>query len=56
MIGLETTLYRVNEDDGEVEVCVNTISSRNCPFLFDFNITLSLNDDTAGIYITLSIY
>ena len=56
IIGLETVLYSVNEDDGEVEVCANTISSKSCPFLFAFNVTLSLKDDTAGTYITLSIY
>ena len=48
MIGLETTLYSVNEDDGEVEVCVITSSSRSCPFPFAFNVTLSTKDDTAG--------
>ena len=48
MIGLETTSYSVREDDGEVEVCANTISSRSCPFPFAFNVTLSTNDDTAG--------
>ena len=55
MIGLETTSYSVNEDDGEVEVCVNTISSRSCPFPFAFNVTLSTKDDTAGTYIVVSI-
>ena len=55
MIGLETTSYSVKEDDGEVEVCVNTSSSRSCPFPFTFNVTLSTKDDTAGTYIVLSI-
>ena len=48
MIGLETTSYSVDEDDGEVEVCANTTSFRSCPFPFAFNVTLSTNDDTAG--------
>ena len=48
MIGLETTSYSVREDDGEVVVCANTISSRSCPFPFSFDVTLSTNDDTAG--------
>ena len=56
MIGLETTSYSVKEDDGEVEVCVNTSSSRSCPFPFAFNVTLSTKDDTAGTYIVVSIW
>ena len=48
MIRLETTSYSVKEDDGEVEVCAITSSSRSCPFPFAFNVTLSTNDDTAG--------
>ena len=51
MIGLEAILYSVKEDDGEVEVCVNTSSSSSCPFPFSFNVTLSTKDDTAGTYI-----
>ena len=50
MIGLETTSYSVDEDDGEVEVCANTTSSKSCPFSFAFNVTLSTEDDTAGTY------
>lgn len=49
-VGLERTLYNVNEDVGEVEVCAKINSSSECPIPFTFNVILLTTDDTAGMW------
>ena len=48
-VGLERTLYYVNEDVGEVEVCAKINSFSDCPIPFTFNVILLTRDDTAGM-------
>ena len=42
-VGLERTLYSVNEDVGAIEVCVVVYSPETppCPIAFAFNVSLS---------------
>ena len=49
-MGLERTIYSVFEDVGVVEVCVIMYSPAiDCPIAFPFDVSLSTNDNTAGI-------
>ena len=49
VVGLEQTFYRVSEDVGQVELCVN-VSSPNieCPITSFFHVSLSTRSRTAG--------
>ena len=50
-VGLEATSYWVDENIGEVEVCVTLQNfSSGCAIGFDFSVLLVTNDDSAGIY------
>ena len=48
-VGLERTLYNVNEDVGEVEVCAKIDPPSECPIPFTFNVILLTADATAGM-------
>ena len=55
VVGLERTFYSVSEDVGVVEVCAIVHvpdDSFDCPIMFPFEVNLSTDDDTAGIYIS----
>ena len=49
-MGLERTIFTVQEDVGVVELCaiVYEPSGINCPIAFPFNVRLSTWDDSAG--------
>ena len=53
VVGLEKTFYSVNESEGVVEVCAAVMycnsPSTECPIAFPFNVSLSTDDDSAGI-------
>ena len=50
VVGLETSVYSVTEDDGVVEVCAVVLSPiMECPIDFAFTVILSTSDDSAGI-------
>ena len=52
VVGLETILYQVSEDEGVVEVCAIVYSPNGnlaCPISFPFDVSLSTGDDSAGI-------
>ena len=58
MVGLESTLYTVSEDEGLVEVCAVVYSpSGDCPITYPFNVVLSTEDgiepNRAGMYVSL---
>ena len=49
-MGLEKTFYQVSEDVGVVEVCAIVYSPTIvCPIAFPFDVSLSTDDNTAGI-------
>ena len=50
VVGLERTIFTLQEDVGVVELCaiVYEPSGINCPIAFPFNVRLSTWDDTAG--------
>ena len=49
-MGLERTIFNVQEDVGVVELCaiVYKPSGIDCPIDFPFDVRLSTRDDTAG--------
>ena len=50
VVGLEKTFYQVSEDVGVVEVCAIVYSPTiDCPINFPFDVSLSTDDNTAGI-------
>ena len=50
VVSLKQTLHICDEDVGKVEICAVVISpSIDCPITFEFNLSLSTTDDTAGI-------
>ena len=51
MVGLEETVFSVTEDTSSVELCVIVYQPNaglSCPIDFEFDVTLSTEDDTAG--------
>ena len=49
VVGLEQTLYRVSEDDGLVELCVNvSFPITDCPIVVPFQVNLTTYSGTAG--------
>ena len=49
VVGQEKTFYRVNEEEGLVEVCVVVDSpSIDCPVEFSFNVSIRTEDKEAG--------
>ena len=55
-VGLEKTFYRVSEDVGVVEVCAIVYEPNGnlaCPISFPFDVSLSTEDDSAGMDIAL---
>ena len=49
VVGLSQTTYQVDEDAGDVEVCVEVkATSRDCIILFPFIITLTTVDNTGS--------
>ena len=58
MVGLEETFFRVSEDIGLVELCVNVSSPDiDCPIEFPFQVRLSTSNGAAGMIIyTISKY
>ena len=49
VVGLEQTFYRVSEDVGQVELCVNVSSPIiECPITFPFQVSLTTRSRTAG--------
>ena len=48
-VGLERTLYPVNESAGSVEVCAAVSPVSECPVAAPFNIIFTTLNDTAGI-------
>ena len=54
VVGLERTLYEVEEDVGVVEVCALVYSPRiDCPIAIPFSVRLSTSDNTAGMHIIM---
>ena len=52
-MGLEQTIFTVQEDVGVVELCAivyepSGIDCAECPIAFPFDVRLSTRDDTAG--------
>ena len=54
VLGLERTIYSVDEEDGEVEICAVVYSPMiDCPITFPFELAFEVNPDTAGtVYCT----
>ena len=53
VVGLEQTIFTVQEDVGVVELCAivyepSSIDCAECPIAFPFDVRLSTRDDTAG--------
>ena len=51
MVGLDPTFHRVSEGDGVVELCARVFEpdeTIDCPIDFQFSVSLSTSDDTAG--------
>ena len=49
VVGLEQTIFTVQEDVGVVELCAIVYEPNcKCPIAFPFNVSLSTWDDTAG--------
>ena len=49
VVGQEKTFYRVNEEEGLVEVCVVVDSpSIDCPVQYSFNVSIWTEDIEAG--------
>ena len=49
MVGLEETFFRVSENIGLVELCVNvSFPDIECPIEFPFNVRLSTRNGSAG--------
>ena len=50
VVGLEQTLYRVSENVGLVELCVNvSFPITDCPIAFPFQVNLTTHSGTASI-------
>ena len=57
LVGLEQTFFKVLEDVGQVELCVNvTFPITKCPISIQFNVSLSTHNRTAGIHNTSPYY
>ena len=53
MVGLQQTVYQVDEDAGSIEVCVEVITiSQECIIPSPFGITFTTSD-LSGIYIVI---
>ena len=49
VVGLERTMYMVEETVGVIQVCaVVSEPDNDCPVSFPFDVSLSTMDDTAG--------
>ena len=49
IVGFESTLYRVNETSGVVEICAVVMEPNiDCPIDFAFNVTFETSDGSAG--------
>ena len=50
-VGVDPTFGQVMETDGFVEICVVVFEPTiTCPIEFDFNVSLSTCDGSAGVY------
>ena len=48
VVGFESLVYSVYEDDEEVEICVTVYSpTTDCPIAFPFEVVFEANPDTA---------
>ena len=57
VVGLEKTFYELSEDVNMVTVCaIVYIPDIICPIQFDFNVTLSISDESTGIYKYLKLH
>ena len=53
-VGFDSTLYRVNETSGIVEICAVVMEPNiDCPIDFTFNVTFRTRNGSAGIYIEI---
>ena len=49
IVEFESTLYRVNETSGVVEICAVVMEPNiDCPIDFAFNVTFETSDGSAG--------
>ena len=56
VVGFERRTYTVNEEDGQVELCVNiTVPRQQDIGTFTFNLTVETQNGTAGIIETVQI-
>ena len=57
VVGLEQTFFRVEEDVGLIQICVNvSFPEINCPIAFPFEVLLSTADGTAGKLYCVYLY
>ena len=56
VVGLERTFYQVNEDVGEVQVCVSVPSPDiSCPVTYPFTVVLATVAESAGKHVDFSV-
>ena len=55
-MGLQRSLYQVDEDDGVVEVCISVYSPKvGCPVTYPFTVVLTSVAFSAGKHVDFSV-